>query len=134
MRARARGAWIALIVGCAAPAAPARPPAVSAVSIEQLDAMLARRAGTAVDANGERARDDLGVIPGAVLLTDFAAFAASELPADRAWPLVFYCVDSSCRASDLAAGRAIAGGHTDVHVLPEGIVGWVAAGKPVRAP
>ena len=48
---------------------------------------------TAVDCNGERTRKKLGVLPGAIAVSDEESFAASELPADKASKLVFYCAN-----------------------------------------
>ena len=73
----------------------------------------------------------MGMLPGAVLLSDPVAFAASELPADKRAPLVFYCANAECTASDGAAERALALGYTDVRVMPDGIAGWVRAGNRV---
>jgi rhodanese-related sulfurtransferase len=115
-------------VGCskAAQAAPAE------VTVEQLATQLAGQRVRPVDANGPKTRSDIGVIPGAVLLTDYETFAASELPSDKAQPLVFYCANEQCGASHEAAHRAVALGYRDVKVLPAGIMGWSHAGQRVE--
>ncbi len=95
--------------------------------------MLASNACTPVDANGERTREKLGVIPGAVLLSDSELFSTSELPPDKAKPLVFYCANESCGASHEAAARALTAGYQNVKVLPDGIAGWAKAGKKVQS-
>jgi len=110
--------------GAAAEQAPAR---VETVSVDQLDQMLASHDCTAVDANGEATRKKLGVIPGAVLLTDMDSL--DKLPADKTTSLVFYCANTSCGASHDAAVKAMTAGYTRVKVLPDGIAGWVRAGK-----
>src|SRR5688572_12383878 len=69
------------------------------VSVAELDALLAKNACTPVDANGPETRKNRGVIPGAIRLTDYETFAAAELPADKARPLVFYCANEQCGAS-----------------------------------
>ena len=102
---------------------------VPTVTVDELDQMLAKNECQPVDANGDGTRKKMGVIPGAVLLTDSDSFKASELPADKAKTLVFYCANTSCGASHSAAGKAITAGYTSVKVLPEGIAGWVKAGK-----
>ena len=89
---------------------------------------------TPVDANGTETRKKMGVIPGAVLLSDSDTFNASELPADKARQLVFYCANTHCGASHEAADKAITAGYKNVKVLPEGIAGWVKAGKQVSQP
>lgn len=142
MRALARsllglgvGAWLGLGVaaGCSRRAdAPehrsaARVSPVSPVSVDELDRLLASHQCLAVDANGDATRRQMGVIPGAVLLRD--PDAVDQLPADRATGLVFYCTNSACRASHEAAEKALAAGYTHVRVMPDGIAGWVKAGK-----
>jgi rhodanese-related sulfurtransferase len=99
------------------------------VTVDELDASLAKAAAVPVDANGERTRKKMGVIPGAVLLTEGDEWAISELPADKSKPLVFYCANTSCGASHEAAEKALTAGYTNVKVLPDGIAGWVKAGK-----
>ncbi len=107
----------------------ARGAAIATISVEELEARLARGECRAVDANGDATRKRLGVIPGAVLLSDYETFLLKELPADRAKGLVFYCANEHCGASEEAAARAITAGYTDVKVLPAGIAGWARAGK-----
>ncbi len=107
----------------------ARGAAIATISVEELEARLARGECRAVDANGDATRKRLGVIPGAVLLSDYETFLLRELPADRSKGLVFYCANEHCGASEEAAARAITAGYTDVKVLPAGIAGWAKAGK-----
>jgi len=71
-------------------------------------------------------------VPGAVSL-DPAAFEASELPADRSAPLVFYCSNPLCRKAPNAALRAGKLGYGNVRVMSAGIKGWVSAGLPVES-
>ena len=103
------------------------PAKVATVSVDELGQMLARNECQAVDANGPETRKKLGVIPGAVLLTD--ADSLDALPAEKTKHLVFYCTNTSCSASHYAAEKAIAAGYTHIKVLPDGIAGWVKAGK-----
>ena len=125
-----RSALLALMLaaGACSPSKPSEP-AVASITVDELDAQLARHACRAVDANVDTTRKHMGIIPGAILLSDYETFAASELPADKTVPLVFYCASTACTASDAAARRARLAGHTDVRVLPAGIAGWVKAGK-----
>jgi rhodanese-related sulfurtransferase len=104
---------------------------VPAITVAELDAQLAAGAAQAVDANGESTRKRMGVIPGAVLLTDSGSFQLAELPADKSKPLVFYCANTYCGASHEAADKAVAAGYRHVAVLPDGIAGWVKAGKRI---
>lgn len=106
---------------------------VPSVTVDELDAMLANNECMAVDANGKRTRQKLGVIPGAVLLTDADTFLPSDLPADKAKPLVFYCANEACSASHEAAEQARTAGWKNVKVLPDGIAGWVKAGKKTQS-
>ena len=107
--------------------------AVTTVTVDQLDTSLAKNESQPVDANGELTRKKMGIIPGAVLLTDSDSFKVAELPADKAKPLVFYCANTACGASHHAAEKAITAGYTNVKVLPAGIAGWVAAGKKTQS-
>ena len=100
---------------------------IASVTVDELDQMLATGGCQAVDANGEMTRRQMGVIPGAVLLTDMDSL--DKLPADKAKSLVFYCANTACGASEYAAEKAMTAGYTHVKVLPEGIAGWVKAGK-----
>ena len=60
---------------------------------DELATAIAANAATPVDCNGERTRKKLGVVPGAVVISDEETFSASELPADKGRKLVFYCAD-----------------------------------------
>lgn len=119
--------------GASKPAA-VDPAAVPEVSIGELSAQLGAAQVRPVDANGTKLRKDVGVIPGAILLSDYETFTAKELPADRAAPLVFYCANEQCGASHEAAHKARVLGYTNVAVLPAGILGWAQAGQPVEKP
>ena len=61
------------------------------MTVDQVGAALAAKQITAVDCNGEMTRKHMGVVPGAILVTDEAEYAPSELPADKTTKLVFYC-------------------------------------------
>ncbi|HEY6036414.1 MAG TPA: rhodanese-like domain-containing protein [Kofleriaceae bacterium] len=102
------------------------------ISVDDVDAQIAKGTAQAVDANNQTTRQHEGVVPGAVLLTDSETFALTELPADKGKQLVFYCANTHCGASHAAAEKAIAAGYTNVKVMPEGIAGWVKAGKKVQ--
>jgi rhodanese-related sulfurtransferase len=111
-------------------AAPAAAAAVAEVSVTDLASALKDKSAIAVDANGVETRQKYGVVPGATLLTDHRNYALTELPSDKAQPLVFYCGGTKCRASDAAAQRAISAGYAKVSVMRDGIKGWVDAGQP----
>ena len=118
--------------GCSRQDTGSQSAAVRTVGIDELDRRIAAGQCQAVDANGAATRKRLGVIPGATLLSDHEAYKLSELPADKARPLVFYCANEHCGASHVAAERALTAGYTDVTVLPAGISGWRSAGKSVQ--
>ena len=107
---------------------------VAELSTQDAGKRAQSKKATFVDANGSDTRDKWGVVPGAILLTSASEFAATELPADKAQKLVFYCANTHCPASHMAAEKAMERGYTDVAVLPEGIMGWKNAGLPTIAP
>ena len=82
-----------------------------------------------IDANNDDARKDAGVVPGAILLTSYNQYAMTELPKDKNTTLVFYCYNSYCQASHVAAMRAIGAGYKDARVMKAGIAGWNLANK-----
>ncbi|MEM7413647.1 MAG: rhodanese-like domain-containing protein [Myxococcota bacterium] len=85
-----------------------------------------------VDANSADTREKNGVIPGARLLTSYRDYDPErELPADRFTPLVFYCYNAWCTSATEAARKARDAGYHDVSVLPEGLAGWIRAGRTV---
>jgi len=63
------------------------------MTIDQVEQAIAAKQVTPVDCNGDRTRKKLGIVPGAIAVSDEETFAASELPADKATKLVFYCAD-----------------------------------------
>jgi rhodanese-related sulfurtransferase len=103
------------------------------VSVADLTEWVAHGACKPVDANGDGTRAKMGVIPGAILLSDYRQYNVSELPTDRSTRLVFYCANEECGASHAAAARAVIAGYTDVHVFKGGIAGWKNAGNPTKA-
>jgi hypothetical protein len=91
---------IMAVAGCSKPdkasAAPAGDKAedkLPSMTVDEVERALAANQAKAVDCNGERLRKKMGVVPGAILVTDDASYAASELPADKTTKLVFYCAD-----------------------------------------
>jgi rhodanese-related sulfurtransferase len=110
------------------------PGAVKVVSVGDVAEFVRSKSATIVDANGSDTRTELGVIPGATLLSNYRSYAFSELPAEKSTKLVFYCGGKMCRASDGAAARASEAGYKDVSVLRDGIKGWRSAGQPTEMP
>ena len=100
---------------------------ISEINIEQVK--KSKKKLVFVDANGESTRVKEGVIPGALLLTSYRDFdVKKELPKDKEANLVFYCANTRCSASDLAATTAKKSGFKNVSVLKAGIMGWKKAG------
>lgn len=102
------------------------------IHISDLEAMQAKGGGvTLLDANVEGTRTGVGLIRGARPLSSHDRFAQSELPSDLGAPLVFYCANTMCTASHIAAERAIGFGYKNVSVMVDGVYGWQKAGKPL---
>lgn len=111
-------------------AAPAVAAGVKELDVPAVAALVATNAAVVLDANGTATRTQFGIVPGARLLTSSSRFdVATELPANKASTLVFYCANSECGASHSAAERAVAAGYSDVNVMPAGIAGWKQAGQ-----
>jgi rhodanese-related sulfurtransferase len=87
---------------------------------------------TIVDVNDDETRTEKGMVPGATKLSSYDKYAMSELPADKSSTIIFYCYNTLCPASGLAADRAIDAGYKDVRVMKAGIVGWKEATEKVR--
>ena len=104
---------------------------VADVSVATVQEMLSAKPVKVmiVDANNEQARAEAGMVPGAIKLSSYNQYNLAELPADKNTTLVFYCYNSYCQASHLAAARALQAGYTDVRVMKAGIVGWNAVNK-----
>jgi hypothetical protein len=100
MRSLLLGAALALatIAGCAKdkPDAAATAPDdnLPVMTPDEVEHAIAAKEATAIDCNGERTRKKLGVLPGAILISDEESYAPTELPANKATKLVFYCADS----------------------------------------
>jgi rhodanese-related sulfurtransferase len=130
-----------LVVGCrsskeqASTSATSQAPAkVKEIGVAEVAGYVRDKSATIFDANGESTRKELGVVPGAVLLTSSKGYSTDVLPSSKASKLVFYCGGVMCRASDSAADRAAQAGYTDVNVMREGIKGWKNAGQPTEIP
>jgi hypothetical protein len=64
------------------------------MTMDEVEKGVAANEVTPVDCNGERTRKKLGVVPGAIVISDEETFAESELPTDKGRKLVFYCSDA----------------------------------------
>ena len=103
--------------------------AAKEISVQQVQLLIDSKVKNVaiLDANNEDARKDAGVVKGAILLTSYNKYGLNELPKDKNTTLVFYCYNSYCQASNLAAQRAIGAGYKDARVMKAGIAGWNAA-------
>jgi rhodanese-related sulfurtransferase len=108
---------------------------IQKVDVQQVVELQKKAIVTVVDANNQKTRTEQGVIPGALLLTSSTAYQPdNELPIVKDAMLVFYCANEKCRASTIAAERAVHAGYTNVAVLPAGIAGWKAAHQKTATP
>jgi rhodanese-related sulfurtransferase len=100
------------------------------LAVDDVSALVAKGAASVFDANS---RDEWvrRRVPGAKWVA-FNALAERDLPASKDRLLVFYCYNKMCLASHEAARRALELGYTSVFIMPEGIEGWVKAGKPIE--
>lgn len=100
------------------------------ITAAELNAAMAKHEQIHIfDANLDSTRKQVGIIPGAILLSSYDNYDLKNLPSDKSSRLVFYCADKMCSASSEAAKRAIEAGYSSVSVLKDGIYGWQNAGK-----
>lgn len=80
-----------------------------------------------IDARPKQKKYATGHIPGAMSLPD-SQFdkLQGQLPADKDWPLVFYCGGFKCKLSHKSAAKAMALGYKNVKVYAAGYPAWVA--------
>lgn len=67
---------------------------LASMTVDEVEQAIATKKATPVDCNSDGTRKKKGVVPGAILISDDEAYAASELPADKSATLVFYCSNS----------------------------------------
>ena len=115
------------------PKAEAAKPDFKTTTINEVAKASKAKSAALYDANTPEFREKNGVIPGASLLTSPAGYDLVVLPKDKAAKLVFYCANTKCTASHVAAHRALEAGYTDVSVMPDGLMGWKSAGQPTTA-
>lgn len=109
------------------------PSAPKVISVPALAASLHADECAVFDANTQAVRVRNGAIPGATLLSHYRDYKLGELPPEKQRPLVFYCANQRCTASDAAAERALRAGYADVSVLRAGIAGWANAGNRTQS-
>lgn len=103
------------------------------VSMEQVSTIIQANDNSAYvyDANSKESYEK-NHVPTAKWVPD-GVVTAEILPEDKSKELIFYCGGPKCMASHEAANQAANLGWTNVAVMPEGISGWVSAGKPTEA-
>ena len=85
---------LALLFACAkSEQKPAGTTELATMTLDEVDQGLATKAVVPVDCNTDRTRHKVGVVPGAILVSEDDSYAASELPADKTTKLVFYCAN-----------------------------------------
>ncbi|MBS2026747.1 MAG: rhodanese-like domain-containing protein [Deltaproteobacteria bacterium] len=112
------------------PKADAAKPNFKTATVDEVAKAAKAKSAALFDANTEEFRAKNGVIPGATLLTSASGYDLVVLPKDKGSKLVFYCANTRCTASHVAAGRAMEAGYTDVSVMTDGLMGWKSAGQP----
>lgn len=101
------------------------------ISPTGLHQMMQAQPVTVIDVNSRQSWSKAHV-PGASNL-DPVNYRDSDLPADKASPLVFYCSNPMCRKAPNAGRRAKKMGYSNVHVMSAGINGWVNAKLPTES-
>jgi hypothetical protein len=88
---------LAAFAGCSksdsSPAAGAKTEKLAEMTIDEVDQAISSGQAKAVDCNMDTMRKKLGVLPGAITVSEDDTYAASELPADKTAKLIFYCAD-----------------------------------------
>ncbi len=81
-----------------------------------------------IDARPKARKYDKGHIPTAISLpdSDFEKMTGS-LPADKNFPLYFYCEGPDCKLSASSAAKAVKLGYTKVYQVPGGYPAWKKA-------
>jgi rhodanese-related sulfurtransferase len=104
------------------------------VSVNTVQQLVSTKSASVaiVDVNDDETRITKGMVPGAIKLSSYDKYAMIELPADKNATLVFYCYNTLCPASGLAADRAIDVGYKDVRVMKAGIIGWKEAAAKAK--
>ncbi len=106
---------------------------VPEISIANLEKEIAKGTVILLDVNGSKYFAK-GHISGAIDFRAHEADLASVLGKDKSRLLVVYCGGPQCEAYETGVEAAKELGFTNIRHLPEGISGWIAAGKPTGPP
>ena len=110
---------------------PARRSAPRVLTLDEVQAKLGQPGVYVYDANPRELYEQKHV-PGARWI-QWDHVTARDLPPSRDATLVFYCALEQCSASHESAVAALSLGYPNVYVMPQGILGWKKAGKPVES-
>ena len=124
-------ALLGLAVVMATTAAPCPKEGFAHVSVDEVERFLGKPGVYIFDVNVPEIWAEHH-LPGAIHVKD--AKLKRYLPTDKNAILIFYCAEPRCTASEAAATEAERLGYSRVYVMPEGIFGWINAGKPVEKP
>lgn len=100
------------------------------LTLDEVQARLGQPGVHVFDAN-PREMYDVKHVPGARWV-EWNHVTEADLPADRGATLIFYCALEACSASAASARSAMRLGYTNVFTMPQGILGWKKAGKPIE--
>ncbi len=103
----------------------------SDITIPDLQAALAAKTVTVLDANGTESWQE-GHIPGAIDFATQKDKLAKLLPQDKGALIVAYCGGPKCGAYKAAAAAAAKLGYTNVKHLSAGLHGWKGAKASVE--
>ncbi len=105
------------------------------LTVGELEAKIreakAGKLGLHIYDNNSRERWQQSHIPGAKWV-EYDEVQAGDLPPDKTAMLVFYCANEQCGACHTAAAEAVKLGYKNVYILPQGIMGWEKAKKPLE--
>jgi len=124
-----------LVVGFSAASVQAGKGPYTLVNTNELQELIKKHDNLVlIDSRGEKWFDGT-VIKGAKNLSvvDTSAENLAKIVSAKDIPVVFYCSNVACKASELAAYKASAAGYTNLYKYPDGIDVWVKAGLPVDA-
>lgn len=107
-----------------------KPAPFKMINAEELQKLQAEEKNLVIiDARGGKYFDGT-VIEGAVNIPadQTTAESLAKVASDKGTPLVFYCTNTACHASELSAYKAAEAGYTKLYKYPDGIEDWVKKG------
>jgi rhodanese-related sulfurtransferase len=110
--------------------APAEKEPFQRLTVDEVQKLVGQK-DVAIYDNNNAERFAKGHVPGAKNVSP-RELTAADLPANKDAKLVFYCANEKCMACHEGAKKAIELGYKNVFIMPQGIMGWEKAGKPVE--